>query len=171
MKGKHLVSFGLALAMVLAVVAQSNAMMRGRNHGSMMGETGMGYYGQTLSTAQQAAVDKIEKKYQAELIARETAVQEKTAELRTADNKDNTTLGELNKLRAELGTLEGNYWALRDKINVERSQAAGGKYYGNMGRDLEYCAWHDDQSGMQNMNQMYSQRGPMLDNGPGWCRL
>ena len=112
-----------------------------------------------FSPEQQKDIDVIEAKYAADLASKETAMQQKGAELSAALNDDTTSLGTVKKLRSELAVLEQGYWQVRQEANQEIRTKIGINYRGNGTWGNENCAMH--QSGHM-MGQGMMMGGDMM---------
>ena len=96
--------------------------------GDWMGH-GSGNTQANLTAEQLLQLDTVKAKYSGQLDELQASLNSKSAEYRTARANDNTTVGTLKKLEAEIGDLEQQYWTLLDKANTE----AGGYIAGGNG--------------------------------------
>ncbi|PLX91553.1 MAG: hypothetical protein C0619_07295 [Desulfuromonas sp.] len=72
------------------------------------------------------AAGEIEKKYAADYAAIEQKLMAKQEEMRAAWGQENTTVGEINRLRNEMLELKKEYLVLNDKVQRESAELAGG---------------------------------------------
>ena len=103
-----------------------------------------------LTAEQQQQLDTVKEKYSSQLDDLRASLNSKSDEYRAARANDNTTIGTLKKLEAEIDDLEQQYWTLLDKANTE----AGGYIAGGNGAWF-HCGYNgcDHQSHWDRMGQ------------------
>ncbi len=91
-----------------------------------------------VSPADQAKIDEVRQKYDADLTSLEANLRTTSRDLDQAlIDKDSATAGEL---RQKLYDLEREYYGVRDQAWSEMAPAGGA---GNWGHDGWHCQWHD----------------------------
>lgn len=117
--------------------------------GNRMGHHGPGpAHGKTAMTAQQQnQLDAVQEKYAAELEELHAALDRKATDYRQARADEDTTVGTLNRLDAEMAELERQYASLLEQANADARQVAGAGHGPWFGCNHNNCAYHNHGAG------------------------
>lgn len=136
----------LAVFLVATAASTSFAHRSGWGHG-----TGMMSDSQPALTAeQQQKLDAVQTKYSPQLDQIRTSINSKANQYQEARANDNTTVGTLNQLEAQINDLKQQYWTVRDQANTEAEKIAPGTH----GSWLTCANNHDHYRGHR-MGMMY----------------
>ncbi len=118
--------FGLALAMAIVLLA-GTAMAHRYGGGMMRGYASDDGYGfcNRYADADREEVRSITDKYADQFAALDAKAAAKRAEISKARSNEATTVGQLNKLRAEMFAIKKEYRALAEKVDDELTAKFG----------------------------------------------
>lgn len=113
--------------------------------GNRMGHHGSGpaHGKMAITPQQQNQLDAVQEKYAADLEELHSALDQKAADYRQARADEDTTVGTLKRLDAEMADLESQYASLLEQANAEARQVAGAGLGPWFGCNYNNCAYHN----------------------------
>ncbi len=119
---------GFALVAVLFITGPGFAGMNGGRHNGFGKMGGCQCRTANLTEAQQAEAKAIEAKYADQFSESEAAIQAKAEELNQLMTNDQTTVAQINQVRAEMFLLKQDYRKLKISVNQEVTNKLGVVY-------------------------------------------
>ena len=119
---------GFAIVAMLLITSPGFAWMNGGRHNGFSKMGGCQCRTANLSEAQQAEAQAIEAKYADQFAESESAIQAKAEEMQQLMANDQTTVAQLNQVRAEMFLAKQDYRKLRISVNQEVTAKLGTIY-------------------------------------------
>jgi len=119
---------GFALVAILFIASPGFALMNGGQHNGQGKMGGCQCRTANLTEAQQAEANAIEAKYTDQFTENENAIKAKAEEMNQLLANDQTTVAQLNQVRAEMFLLKQDYRKLKISVNQEITTKLGVVY-------------------------------------------
>ena len=152
---------GFALVAVLFIASPGFAWMNGGQHNGFGKMGGCQCQPANLTETQQAEAKAIEAKYADQFSESEAAIQAKAEEMNQLMANDQTTIAQINQVRAEMFLLKQDYRKLKISVNQEVTNKLGVVYC--------KCGNGGNCQGPGNCRMMNGNQANSGNMGPGNC--